>query len=634
MEIKLTDSIKQNIGVTGDLYTYRQYYTCIHPGPRGGCMTYGTKYETTSNEFSINLNNLKDKCHNYLSSTNIITEDKIKDLFDEETVGSGEENIQKYCYLDNRKILSGKDHYIKLNTDSVKEQIKHNLTIPYNLFVTGLSPDDEIYNNICEESRSALNVLSTKVTLINDVNNKTPTEDNFVLTGIKYNTSSQCTVNGNFNDIKYHEIILSDPTNIDIKVDGPIKNIYNNWNNTYNIQYYDVSELEHYSYDGDSSTYENINPASQALSKLYIAEGLYEPNTYYGGITPNELTLYKYGSNKITIKCNNGDFISGYKINYDNKWYIKPYCIHIGQRTRCNAITKQLNNVADSKYIDLDTTNVGQSKKFKCYDYNSNKIGFFEFSCDSSGWSNIKSYCEPAVCPKKTLKINEKELTLNETPVNTTLTFSCSDYLHPEQITGGSEEGNTFEITCNGNGEWDRVIKSNCPHNCLYISGSDIHSLENGTSDTIACLNETKYNDTCDFNANPQLKINESCDTSMYCILDPKWKSDVTTVDVDSTVTTQCQDGEGTVEHTCLSVNGIPMWKRTSNCNNNDNPEELDEPDKPDPDEPDKPAESKFEWKFIYTILIIIGVIVIIIIIVIWVSISSHQKNNNSDHSK
>ena len=659
MEIKLTDSIKQNIGVTGDLYTYRQYYACIHPGPRGGCMTYGTKYDTTSNEFSINLNNLNNKCPNYLS-TDIIIGDQINDLFDAETVEAGEENIQKYCYLDNRKILSGRDHYIKLNTNNVKDQIKHNLTIPYNLFVTGLSPDND---NICKEGRSALNVLSTKVTLSNDINNKTPTEDNFVLTGIKYNTSSQCTINGDFKDITHNYITLSDPKNIDIKVSGPIKNIYNNWNNTYDIQYYDVTGLEHYSYDGDIISYENIDPGSQALSKLYMAEGLYKQGTHYGGIDSNELTLYKYGSDKITLKCDDGDFISGYKINFDNKWYIKPYCIHVGPRTHCHTTTKQLHNIDDSKYVTLNTTEVGQSNSFDCYSYNSNVTGTFEFSCDSSGWSGIKSYCIPAFCPNKTLKINGKELTLNETPINTTLTFSCSDYLLPEQVPEGAEqvpegaeqvpeqvqegseqvqEGNTFEITCNGNGEWDSVIKSNCPNKCLYISGSGIHSLEHGISSTITCLNGSEYTDTCNFNTSPQLNINNICSTNEYCILDPKWKSNVTTVNINSTVTTLCQDGEGTIEHTCLSVDGTPMWKRIYNCKNNNNHEEPDEPEEPDEsdkqDKQDKQDETKFKWKSIYTILIIaVVVIAIIIIIAICVSspankITAHSKKRNSNH--
>lgn len=512
---------------------------------------------------------------------------------------------------------------------------KRKLTIPYNLFITGGSESSNI--NCGSKLFGALTELSTNVTLLNDTNDKLPTdEDGFDLTGIKYITSSQCnTLNNNYS-LNQYDITLANPKNINIKASGPIKYIiYNENNNKHTVKYYDVTGFEHYSYDGDSTSYSvNINP-------LDTFTGLYNVKSNginYGGMDSNELTLYRDGSNKITLKCMDGDFISGYKINLDkNKWYIKPYCIHVGPRTHCYTTTKQCQTIDDSKYVTLNTTEVGQSKEFQCQNTNSNMRSTFEFSCDSSGWSNIKSYCVPAVCPKKTLKINGKELILNETSASTSLTFSCSDYLNPEQVQGQVpeeseevQEGKTFEITCNDNGEWDSVIKSNCPNKCLYISGSGIYSLVNGTSDTIACLNGSEYTDTCNFtDYDKQLNINASCSTSNYCILDPKWETDEQigpAVYVNTTITTPCQDGEGTIEHTCLHKNNWPIWKHVYNCKRN--PEELEKPD-----EPDEPDESKFEWKFIYTILIIVVVIVIIIIIIVCVSISSHSKKNNSDRS-
>lgn len=102
--------------------------------------------------------------------------------------------------------------------------------------------------------------------------------------------------------------------------------------------------------DGEKITYYRTNnvgvkkPSEEnvgALRSVYITEQ--DLNTYQIPYNSNTIILYENanGSNRISLQCDEGDYLSGYKVKYinSNAYEITPHCVHFDITSSIREIT-------------------------------------------------------------------------------------------------------------------------------------------------------------------------------------------------------------------------------------------------------------------------------------------------------
>lgn len=298
--------------------------------------SYDTYYD-----YTLNTSDWKELNNNNLSNYKEISDPKDIQKFNE---GNYEDiysitDSNTFFILD-KNINNGTPHWRWYRSNHYDH-----FNIPMNIFIPR---KDEKTPGIQCGSKHALQQINTNIKIMNDY-----ATDMFIPTNIKYTYSNKCTEgpipNYNFSNYK---VLTSDvklteySSKHNIQVPGPIKKIERDG---YKIKvwYYDVNDLYASSYANDIITLskpENINIYTYSNGS-YIQKNIkapydfitttMSPTTSIEGYTKtpptliweNHLSLYT-STNNIVLPCKEGDFLTGYSLNYTGgKYKITPYCV-------------------------------------------------------------------------------------------------------------------------------------------------------------------------------------------------------------------------------------------------------------------------------------------------------------------
>lgn len=362
---------------------------------------YDTTYSTSYSIQKINekdgnsISNYKEINSAYDDIVDKLKKSDHKSIYDK--LGSN-----KFFLLDENDNLQSITPY---NTTWIgKNNLYDYFNIPMNIFVPKHSENTPQCNK-----DDGLQEINTNIKMINNFyTNK------FIPTTIKYTYSNKCnTLPLNDYESVSNTIILNEySTDHNIFVPGAIKKIERD-ENKINVWYYKINNLFANSYTNDIITistptninlYQAKNDGSLTKKNVDISYDLppvaTSPSYHIKArnrppLLPNEnhYGLYSYADdNKLKLTCKDNDFLAGYSLTYNNnndKYIIKPYCIHYST-TEVEDIPPLQTNCKREEYLGYvyEETKPGAKFVIKDDDNHTNIIRY----CNNDGKWNKPQY--------------------------------------------------------------------------------------------------------------------------------------------------------------------------------------------------------------------------------------------------